>query len=260
MSIFSVFPKPPLIDGGNLDDGNPIGGFIGGLLKGIGKVAKYAWDVITGQDEVQDEIASKKGFNPEKSEANEIADLNKLLVEYRQNISVAADDMEREMLIECSMMLKEIMDVFEEQNKALKLVRTESVKRKFNRASKDLKGTFAEYVEKRFSLDDIECVKILKLPAGDLKNQRLQEMKQSVFIQAGNEIIRRIKDTVDDFSETVEDTFDEHLERSEEAIQDKTDSFEKLGKGLDGNAKSLESVILKAGYLIAVCSYADTLI
>lgn len=258
MSLLPHYPKiPPL--GGN-DDENPIGGFLGGLLKGIGKVAKYAWSVITGQDEVQDKIASKKGFNPEKSEANEIADLHKLLVEYRQNISAAADEIEREMIVECSMMLKEIMEVFEEQNKTLKLVRTESVKRKFNRASKELKGTFAEYVEKRFSLDDAECVKILKLPAGDLKNQRLQDMKQNVFIQAGNEIIRRIKDTVDDFSETVEDAFDEHLERSEKAIQDKTDSFEELEKGLDGDAKSLESVILKADYLIAVCSYTDTLI
>lgn len=191
MSLLPHYPKiPPL--GGN-DDENPIGGFLGGLLKGIGKVAKYAWSVITGQDEVQDKIASKKGFNPEKSEANEIADLHKLLVEYRQNISAAADEIEREMIVECSMMLKEIMEVFEEQNKTLKLVRTESVKRKFNRASKELKGTFAEYVEKRFSLDDAECVKILKLPAGDLKNQRLQDMKQNVFIQAGNEIIRRIK-------------------------------------------------------------------
>ncbi|MCM1133019.1 MAG: hypothetical protein NC340_06070 [Ruminococcus flavefaciens] len=250
MSAFSVFPKLPFIDDGNL---------IGKLFKGIGKVAKYAWDVITGQDKIQDEIASKKGFNPEKNEANEIADLNKLLVKYRQNISAAANDMEREMLVECSIMLKEIMDVFEEQNKALKLVRTESVKRKFNRASKELRGTFAEYVEKRFSLDDIECVKILKLPAGDLKNQRLQEMKQNVFIQSGNEIIKRIKDTVDDFSETIEDAFDEHLERSEKAIQDKTDSFEDLERGLDGDAKSLESVILKADYLIAVCSYTDTL-
>lgn len=123
---------------------------IGNILRGIGKIAKYAWSVITGKDKVQEEIANKKSLNPEKSEANEIAELNKLLMEYRQNISAAANDMEREMIIECSMMLQEIMDVFEEQNKRLKLVRTESVKRQFNRACKDLKGTFAECVNKRF--------------------------------------------------------------------------------------------------------------
>ena len=86
---------------------------IGNILRGIGKIAKYAWSVITGKDKVQEEIANKKSLNPEKSEANEIAELNKLLMEYRQNISAAANDMEREMIIECSMMLQEIMDVFE---------------------------------------------------------------------------------------------------------------------------------------------------
>ena len=51
---------------------------IGNILRGIGKIAKYAWSVITGKDKVQEEIANKKSLNPEKSEANEIAELNKL--------------------------------------------------------------------------------------------------------------------------------------------------------------------------------------
>lgn len=109
---------------------------IGDLLRGFGKIAKYAWSVITGKDEEQDKIANKKGLNPEKSDANEIAELNQLLMTYRQNISAAANDMEREMIVECSMMLQEIMDVFEEQNKTLKFMRTETVKRQFNRACK----------------------------------------------------------------------------------------------------------------------------
>lgn len=245
--------RPPLFPPGR--NGN----VFGKIIEGIGKIAKYAWSVITGTDKVQEEISNKKGFNPEKSEANEIAELNKLLTEYRQKISASANDLEHEMIVECSMMLDEIMEVFNEHNKTLKLVRTEAIKRQFNRACKDLKGTFAEYVEKRFSLDDMECVKILKLPAGDMKNQRLQEMKQNVFIQAGNEIIKRIKETVDEFSETVEYAFDEHLERSEEIIKNKTDAFEKMSEGFDGDSKSLESVILKSDYIIAVCSYADNL-
>ena len=92
-----------------------------------------------------------------------------------------------------------------------------------------------------------------------MKNQRLQEMKQNVFIDAGNEIIRRIKDTVDDFMETVEDAFDEHLERSEQVIQDKTEAFEDISKGFDGDSQAFESVVIKSDYLLAVCSYADTL-
>lgn len=233
---------------------------IGNILKDIGKIAKYAWSVITGKDKVQDEIANKKGLNPEKSEANEIAELNRLLMEYRQNISIDANDLEQKMIVECFIMLQEIMDLFEEQSKSLKLGRTESVKCQFNRACRDLKGTFSEYVNKRFSLDDAECIKILKLPAGEMKNQKLQEMKQAVFVQAGNEIIRSIKETVDEFSDTVQDTFEEHLDRLEDIIQSKTEAFEKLSLGLNCDKDALESVILKSDYMISACSYADSLI
>lgn len=250
MSIInSPFPMP-----------SPNPGWVGKVLRGIGKVAKYAWNVITGQDEKQDEIAGKKGINPEKSSADEIAELNKLLVEYRQNISASANDMEREMIVECSMMLQDIMEIFDEYNQKLKIVRSESVKRKFNRICKDLKGTFAKYVEKRISLDDAECVKILRLPAGELKNQRLQEIKQKVFVEAGNEVIKQIEDAVKDFSETVEDTFEEHIERIEEKIENQTDAFEKLNRVVENDTNSVESVLLKSNYLLAVCSYADTLI
>ena len=230
------------------------------IVKGIGKVAKYAWGLITGEDKKQDEIAHQKGINPEKSHADEIAELNRLLTEYRQNISSAADGMEREMIVECSMMLQEIMDMFHEYNQELKILRSDSVKRKFSRISRDLKGTFAEYVQKRISLDDAECMKILKLPAGELKNQRLQELKQKVFVEASNEIIRRIKDSVDDFSETVEDAFLEHLDRAEEKVSEKTEIFEELSKTAEDDTQTAESVLLKSNYLLAVCSCVDELL
>lgn len=52
------------------------------------------------------------------------------------------------MIVECSMELQEIMEVFEEFNENLKIARSESVKRKFRRLSAGLKGTFSEYIGK----------------------------------------------------------------------------------------------------------------
>lgn len=93
-----------------------------------------------------------------------------------------------------------------------------------------------------------------------MKNQRLQQMKQDVFVQAGNEIINSIKDTVDEFSDTVQDAFEEHLDQLEETIQNKTDAFEELSTGFNGDKKALESVILKADYVISICSYANNFV
>ena len=248
MSIIgSPFPIPPI---------DPLK-IIGDVIRGIGKVAKYAWNVITGQDEKQAAIANQKSVNPQKSTVDEMAELNKLLAEYRKGISDAAESMESEMIVECSMMLEDIMDVFTESNQHLKVMRSDSVERKFKRVAKDLKGTFAEYVQKRISLDDTECVKILKLPAGELKNQRLQEMKQRVFVEASNEIVKRIKDAVEDFSDTVEDAFNDHLDRAEEQLHERTESFEELSRITENDTESVENVMLKANYLLAVCSYVE---
>ena len=245
----NILPLPPT---GPVDPGT-----IFKIIGGIVTVVKNVWGKIKGKDPKQEEIARQKGVNPEKSTADEIAELNKLLMEYRQNISAAADAMERQMIVECSMMLQEIMDTFNEYNKNLNVMRSDSIKRQFSRIPKELKGTFAEYVQKKISLDNAECVKILRLPAGDLKKQRLQEMKQKVFIDAGNEIINRIKDAVDDFSETVEDAFADHLERAEEKIQDKANAFDELSKVTDDDGAAAESVMLKSNYLLAVCEYVE---
>lgn len=243
------FPKPP---------GFPFPDFKK-VIERIINAGKYAWSVITGQDSKQDEIASKKSLNPEKSDVSEIAELNRLLNEYRQNIISAGSEIEREMIVECSMEIQEIMDVFEEFNRELKIARSDSIKRKFKHMNSELKGTFADYIEKKFSLDNSECIKILKLPAGDLKNQRLQEMKQNVFIAAKNEMIDKIKYAVSDFYDTVEDAFSEHLDRAAESIEDKKSTFEKMSMATEEDAESIESVLLQSDYILSVCYYAETL-
>ncbi|MBQ8135097.1 MAG: hypothetical protein IJ192_11945 [Clostridia bacterium] len=229
------------------------------VIEGIVNIGKTAWEAISGEDETQEEISRKKGFDPEKSEATDIAELNRLLNEYRTNISSAANDLEREMIIEYTEELKEIMNLFEEYNKELKVIRSETVKRRFKRMNNEIKGTFEEYISKRISLDDPEFVKILKLPAGELKNQRLQEIKQKVFIEAGNEIVRKIKNAVDEFSDTVEDAFYEHLERAEQTVAEKNEAFENLTKVSDEDTESTEAILIRTDYIISVCSFANSL-
>lgn len=247
----SIFPMPPQMP-------FPLPN-LGKIVEKIVKVGKYAWSVITGKDEKQDEIASQKRYNPEKSEANEIAELNKLLTEYRQNIIAAGNDIEREMIVECSMEMQEIMEVFENFNKDLKIARTESVRRKFKHLNSELKGTFSDYIEKKISLDNPECVKVLKLSAGELKNQRLQEMKQNVFIAAKDEMIEKIKYTVSEFTETIEDSFYDHFERAEETIEVKKQAFEKMSTTVEGDSDHIENIILQSNYILAVCSLIDAL-
>lgn len=242
-SPFPKFPKPDM----------------GGFFEKLAKIGKYIWAVIRGKDEIQDEISNKKGLNPEKSEANEFAELNKLLNDYKQNILSMCDELERKMIVECSMQLQEVMGVFEEYNKTLKITRSESIKRKFRRIEKEIRGTFSDYIHKKISLDDPECVKTLKLPAGELKNQRLQEMKEKVILEAENEVVRKIRDSVDEFSETVEDAFQEHLDRTEQRIIDKSNAFEELSKVANGDMQSAEKTLVHTSYILSVCSYADAL-
>ena len=108
-----MLPKPPILTP-KLPSPNII-------LKVLGEIGRTVWNLITGKDNTQDEIAQYKPVNPEKSESNEIAELNKLLTEYRQNIISASSDIEREMIVECSMQVEEIMMLFNEYNQNLKI-------------------------------------------------------------------------------------------------------------------------------------------
>lgn len=245
------FPLPKLL---------PLLPVLGKVVKTIVKAAKGAWNAITGKDEVQEEISNQKGFNPGKIQSDDMAELNRMLNDYRKNISSAACELEREMIIEYAEEMKEIMDTFEEYNKDLKVARSETIKRRYKRMSSELKGTFEEYISRRISLDDPEFVRVLKLPAGELKSQRLQEIKQKVFIEAKDDIVKKIKDAVADFMETVEDAFAEHLDRAEESVTEKSQAFEELSVSSENDTETAEKVLIKSNYIIALCSCAEEII
>ena len=228
------------------------------LLEKIIDGAKKLWGIIKGKDKKQAELAEQKGIDPNKSKAEEISELNRLLLEYRSNISSAAESLEHDMIVECVGMIGDISDKLQELNESLKIVRVESVKRKFSRVRKELKGTFDEYVKKRISLDDAECLAALQLPAGELKNQRLQALKEKAFVEATNEIIERVKSKVDDFLDEMDDAFDEHLIRSEEKLTEKTEVFEKLSVSLDGDIQ--EEIMTEAVHKLAMCELAEEII
>ena len=73
---------------------------------------KSAWKKLTGRDKAEEKLSNQKAVNPQKSEANEIVELNKMLYELRDGIKNAAEDLERNMIAECSIELQEIMDLF----------------------------------------------------------------------------------------------------------------------------------------------------
>lgn len=219
-----------------------------------------AWDRIKRSDKTQDEIAKQKGIDVEKGKVDEIQKLNEMLIEYRSNISRAGNDLERQMIVEYSEVLNEILDTFDEYNQTLKVIRPESIKRRFDITNENLRGTFENYICKKISFDNSELTNILKLPAGELKSQRLQEMKQKIFIEAANDIVKKIKKATDDFTETLEESFELSFERAEYSIEEKREAFEKLSETLDGNATAAENVYVKSDYMIAVCSYAEAMI
>ena len=72
-------------------------------------------------------------------------------------------------------------------------------------------------------------------------------------------MIDKIKYTVSDFGDAVEDAFLDHLERAEESILVKRQAFEKMSDVSDNNTDSVEAVLLQSDYIISVCSLVDML-
>ena len=142
-----------------------------------------AWDRIKDLMKLKDKISNQKGIDVEKSKVDEIQKLNEMLIEYRGNISRAGNDLERQMIVEYSEVLNEILDTFDEYNQTLKVIRPESIKRRFDITNENLRGTFENYICKKISFDNSELTNILKLPAGELKSQRLQEIKQNILLK-----------------------------------------------------------------------------
>ena len=196
-------------------------------FKGIGNLAGRIGRAICELFKPSPKDREQKALNEKKSSADDIAQIHQLLSDYRSEANHAATELIKGVKENCNDFFEKITSQFEHYSKEFGMDHmTGTHKRRFTEAIDDLEDIFDRCLSKKFSLDDSECVLILKMMPGESKANRMAEFKKSVFSKAIDDVCKSIEKSVAEFFDTVDDTFVIKINSIAASIEEKTNAFE----------------------------------
>ena len=198
-------------------------------------------------------------YSPENSEADEIMAVNTALFDYREEVKQAAADLEGEMKKICEEAFTQVIESLEEANEECDFYRPNSLKRKLEYFLQELGSIVDTCVAKRISLDDTECLAILKMRPGESREQRMRELKRNVFKESIGEINRQLNRFTNDFFEDIEFSINHRLSELAERQEELVAAFEIASKDKDEHSDRLENHMIQAGYVMDVVSLSQNI-
>lgn len=227
-------------------------------LSTIWDKAKKIVKIIFGKDE--EEIKQQKSYNTEKSSASDIMILNKALNECRMSFKESFDELESALKKECQRNIDGILEMIDDINLSVKVCNTLSMKRQLSYIIDDIDGTAMNHMKKRISLDDAECLAILKLPAGDLKGTRMRKLKKKIYSEAIGIVSEKIRKSILNILENISDTVEEKVGEIELKADERKKNFEIISDDSKENISKKEEIKLDSAYFSSIGSLGEDIL
>lgn len=219
------------------------------------KIIRVIKDLFAGDDETKKQDPLTKD-----SDLSEVATLNGVLLEYRNQVKHVADELEKDIIAECMEVFNKIIDIFQSANDSYEIYRVERLKRKFDRMINNIPGVFERHVAKRISLDDIECSEILKMLPGETKGERMKSLKKKVFIEAIEDITHKLNEAVEELLEDIDDAIQMRLDTMKNQLEEKALAYDSIICSAKEKGNESQVVKLNATYLLAMTELVDDLV
>lgn len=202
-----------------------LGGLIGGAIEKIGEITGI--DAISDVGEAIQDVCSgcsssvggESSYDRNTANVYSTEKLNELLMEFSEKSLKKSEELEKR----CIQMVEKYCDTliqFLRETSAI-IKDTSNLKRVERNRSK-IKGTITGSVKnpmaKRMSLDDSECLKILKLDSGTEKKKQMKKFSKKVINEAFSNLSVKVRDVLNEQSEDIETFFLDYAESYEKKV------------------------------------------
>lgn len=171
---------------------------------------KKLLNIMSNNKETNEKISYKEKFN--SNDIEEIIDYSSLLNKFTTEIESDISTIEEKIILECTKYYDELILLVRavEDSKKINL-QSKRIVKTLERLKRDIKGDLIKNLYKNISLDNESLKKILSLPPGELKKNRLIEFKNNVIKQVLGDFISDIKISLEDLSEDISNYLNEIL-------------------------------------------------
>lgn len=169
----------------------------------IGSNLKY---MCTEVDKVARKTGETDSYDKERARLIETQRINDALTHFSLNLQKQADELEEGALEESRVyfeyLIEELRDTSHTNNMKININR---IKRELLKIEKSIRGSFKNHLAKRISLDDQECLNILKLEAGAEKEEAMKRLGNKVLKEAREQLCESIRECLIDQQEYIDD-------------------------------------------------------
>lgn len=218
------------------------------------KIAKLKY-IFKGETPKVKDVAPVKDIS--KSSAAEIMNISDIFSEYQNSIRDNIRHFENEVIKICSEYFNDIVESFDEANSTLNIYNPEIIKNKIRKSLDGVKGEFSRHISRRISIDDEQCMSIMKMMPGDSKAERMVNFRDTVVSEALGIVANKLEECSDDFLDMLDFAVSNRFETLEEKIEEKTDRLFDISTGIKEKNNKAEAVCVDTAYEVCICEMIE---
>lgn len=201
-------------------------------------------------------------YDPEKARMEETIRINTILTEFRMSVESQSDKLEKSVLRESRKSIDSLIDYLKSVNKqeyaGKQLNLNLSKIQRENRKTEDLiHGYIKKKAQKRVSLDDTECLSILKLPAGKEKEKKMTAFADQIINEAILELTDLIRESMDKQCQNLIEQIEDRVQNVMLLSKDKLKKTKEIEVLKTRDKISLQNEQIKIGYSVSVIDLLD---
>ena len=128
-----------------------------------------------------------------------------------------------------------------------------NIERENRKLEDKIHGFIVNRVSKRISLDDKECLKLLKLDAGSQKEKKLNEFYKKVLKEAVEDLTKVLREAMEGQTNIVEGYISGRIESIMNTVENKTNDFNTIQQLKNSDESRMEREQVRLSHFIVMC-------
>jgi phage tail tape-measure protein len=178
-------------------------------------------------DEVSRDTGKTDRYDKETARLEETKKINKILTAFALKLEKKADEIEKTAIKEAKVYFEKLIDELRQSDVDINV---NKIERAMGKVERKIKGNLKRYISKRVSIDDSECLEILKMDEGYKKEIAMKKFSESVLRLGLKELIKDIKNIIKKQNDIITDAIEERLQDIKSNLEKEVEEFNLLEK------------------------------
>lgn len=246
-------------------------GFFGWVVRTIGRGIEKMGDVVGSdvisslgiaiQDACAGRLASEKSYDKKEANIYTTDRLNEVLVSFSEGYLQQTTVIEKNCIRLVDEYYDKLIEIIENApSDAHSAINLRALKSGKVKSAKTIIGSIKEPLSKRMSLDDSECLRILKMDSGSSKKQAMTEFTKKVIKEAVNNLSDNVRTALNELTEDIQDYLGGVSEEQEKATQAFKEQFDKMVRDNELEKSEKEKNCVLPLFLIDASKYVSQIL